>query len=824
MPSKLLAYAGLLAWVLGACPQAAFAQASSGGPRSGFPLIERLGDLGRAIFGPSAGEEESRLRASHAEPAPRRIRSERSIPDLAPRIAGASEGGFRSAAAEPATVRIPQSPDRQSASATSGGPGHSPASDSGNRGPVALSPVPGPNAPAATSESFVLAPLHERLSAVRQSAFGPSAQPAEGHASGPPAPTLPGASLPQRTGADSTATGVARGAQAAPEPGAGRIASNAAIAPGVPSTPSLSTSVPTPSGSSAAAGHRPAVSGFGVAGPRALGPQGTGTGSLAHAKPSREVGKPPQSGRFGKTAEAQAVLFARHGPQLGVQTIGPRRILVGKESVYELVMENSGDVAAEELIVTVELPEWADVMAAEASAGSTTAKAGPGGAPFRWRIGRLEAKAKERLVLRIVPRQSRPFELAVKWDYTPVMSQAQIEVQEPKLAVALHGPREVLYGKAEIYKLEVANIGNGDAENVEIWLSPSAPGDKPAPATHQFGTLPAGQRKTIDVELTARQTGNLTIHIEARADGGLKAQRMEQVLVRRAAVKIDVEAPKVHFVGTEATYRIRVTNTGNAPAPRPTITAALPPGAKYVRSPQNPRVGVDGNKVVWNLDDLAPGSEAVCVMTCTVEQPGPSRLEVQCVAEGDVTAAASATTQAEAIASLTLSVDDPAGPVPLETDATYHIQVQNRGTASAERVEVLVYFSNGIEPVSAEGGPYKISPGQVLFEPIASLPAGQSTVLKVKAKAETAGNHLYRIEVRSEPAGTRVVREGTTRFYSSSGPGPNEAIARPSGPAAASDDVRTASRSQPSRSGPQPDSPTLAPPRRESPAWPSPQK
>ena len=88
--------------------------------------------------------------------------------------------------------------------------------------------------------------------------------------------------------------------------------------------------------------------------------------------------------------------------------------------------------------------------------------------------GRLAANGKERLVLRIIPRESKPFDLAVRWDYKPVASQAMIEVQEPKVAMRLEGPREVHYGRREVFTLKLANTGTGDAENVVVALTPMA--------------------------------------------------------------------------------------------------------------------------------------------------------------------------------------------------------------------------------------------------------------------------------------------------------------------------------------------------------------
>ena len=61
-------------------------------------------------------------------------------------------------------------------------------------------------------------------------------------------------------------------------------------------------------------------------------------------------------------------------------------------------------------------------------------------------------------------------------------------------------------------------------------------------------------------------------------------------------------------------------------------------------------------------------------------------------------------------------------------------------------------------------------PGQVAFSPIASLPAGEEVTLKVRARAEAVGNHIFRAEVRCAPLGTRLVSEETTHFYQDAPP------------------------------------------------------
>ncbi|MGA2798322.1 MAG: CARDB domain-containing protein [Thermoguttaceae bacterium] len=478
-------------------------------------------------------------------------------------------------------------------------------------------------------------------------------------------------------------------------------------------------------------------------------------------------------------ASENGVLFARKGAVLSVETHGPRKITVGKESAYEVKIINSGDVAAEDLVVFVNLPEWAEVVGTEASAGST--QNGPSSqisAPLQWKVGRLEARSQEKMSLRIVPRQSRPFDLAVRWESKPATSQTMIEVQEPKLEMQLDGPREVFYGKRETYRLKMTNSGTGNAEGVTVKFVPVGAGDN-VQATYELGLLPAGEDKLIEVELTARQSGKLEIQVEAKGDAGIHAELTEKVLVRRAGLEIGVEGPKLQFVGTTATYVVRLGNPGNAPAKNINFTATLPAGLKYVGGIEGARSESNGNKLHWTAESVNPESIQTFAIKCVPNTAGMSRVEVAASAEDDLMASAFALTQVESAANLALEVKDPGGPVPVGEDTVYEIRVRNRGTKDAEGVEVIAYFSRGIEPISADGGANRIGPGQVVFTPIPALAPGAETVLKIRARADTPGNHIFRAEMHCKALGSRLVSEEATLYYQDALAIPQNLQARP---------------------------------------------
>ncbi|MCE9548637.1 MAG: DUF11 domain-containing protein [Planctomycetia bacterium] len=463
------------------------------------------------------------------------------------------------------------------------------------------------------------------------------------------------------------------------------------------------------------------------------------------------------------------VLFSRKGPMLRLETIGPPVTVMGKEAVYKVRIQNMGEAAADGVSVQVQLPDWIEVTATQPSRGTARPpEKGAAGMIVQWQVDSCGAGATEEMVLRLIPRKNQRFDLAAALIVAPSSSQAAIEVREPKLELTISGPSEVLFGDTKTYRLTISNPGSGDAEQVAIQLMPIDGGSQPA-ASQSLGTILAGQSKVLEIELTARQAGNIHIKAMATGDCGLKANAVEEVLVRRAGLKVAVGCPPVKYAGTPATYVVQVTNPGNAPANKVMVEATLPAGAQRATATSGGTVSADGTKVVWQLDALSAGQQQTLQVTTTLSAPGANQMRVTATAPGDLADSGTAVTTVEAVANLKLELSDPAGPVAVGDETTYEVRIRNRGTTGATNVEVVGFFGEGVEPVRTQGAPGRIGPGQVIFQPIPSVAAGGEIVLRITAKASRPGNHVFRAEVRCKTLGTQLIGEETTLFYPAGG-------------------------------------------------------
>ena len=124
-----------------------------------------------------------------------------------------------------------------------------------------------------------------------------------------------------------------------------------------------------------------------------------------------------------------------------------------------------------------------------------------------------------------------------------------------------------------------------------------------------------------------------------------------------------------------------------------------------------------------------------------------------------------AVTLVESLADLKLEVHDPPGPIATGDDAVYEVVVRNRGSKAAENVDLVMFFSSGLEATSVQGGPHEIGPGQVVLKTIPTLPPGSEKTYKIHARADRGGNHVFRAEVVCAPLEIKLTSEQSTRFY-----------------------------------------------------------
>jgi hypothetical protein len=208
---------------------------------------------------------------------------------------------------------------------------------------------------------------------------------------------------------------------------------------------------------------------------------------------------------------------------------------------------------------------------------------------------------------------------------------------------------------------------------------------------------------------------------------------------------------------------VSVTNSGDAAASEVIAAMALPNGVTYLSGIESVKQ-IEGG-VRWHVGSLEPGQTRDYKINCQLDTSGELKLDVGAQGAGKLQTANFCKTNVETVADLVLTVQDPKGPLPTGESTIYEITVRNRGSRSAKGVDLVMQFSDGIEPRKADGLTHKIVPGQVLFTPIKQIDPGQEMSFKVSAEALKSGTHVFRAQLTCDDSDSREIAEGTTRFF-----------------------------------------------------------
>lgn len=455
------------------------------------------------------------------------------------------------------------------------------------------------------------------------------------------------------------------------------------------------------------------------------------------------------------------LLFTQRMPVLVSKVSGPRTIVVGREATYRVLLANRGDVGADRVVTRITVPEGAEVVGARSADGTIEREDNSG--EILWRASHLGASQILKLDLRLVARTGTPIELGVTHSHRPIDGRTLVEVQEPKLQLLLLGPDEVLYGKPQVFRLTLSNPGTGSAENVRLNLTPPG-GDNLRTTSHDFGIIAAGEERTVEIELTAREAGELAVNASATADGNLTADVSKEVFCRKPELTVDWRGPADRYAGAPAVYYFRVRNPGTATAPDVVLDVDLPAGFEIAPTAQTPPI--KNGRLAYRVGSLRPDEDRYFELRGVMRTAGANSITLRAAGSDETRSeVVNAVTEVIALADLKLDVLDPKGPVATGQEVAYEIRVTNRGSNTAHQVSVVGLFSDGIEPHHVDGGTCEMRDGRVAFETIDRMAAGEQRTFTIHARAHEEGTHLFRAEVLCRDLDIKLAAEETTRFF-----------------------------------------------------------
>lgn len=481
----------------------------------------------------------------------------------------------------------------------------------------------------------------------------------------------------------------------------------------------------------------------------------------------------------------------------------------GSSIPYVITVSNTGNAAAEGVVVTDSLPEGLEYVSSE-PAGTVSED----GRTVAWTVDvAAGAEVKRQLTAKVADGTASGAQLTNGVSVSdpaggdpiePSVDPPAVEVVDPTgqaniVVTKVASADKVVSGSQLTYTIGVTNSGTADAEGVRV--SDALPAGTALAASTEGGSLEKGSlvwtidlaagaskelKATVDVSAAA---GSLVNTAQAAFDGATVASDPVTTQVESSGTGGDPSAvlsvTKTTNVdkavqGASVDYAIVVSNTGDADAKGVTVADTLPDGLSYVSSDPAGSLSADRKTVTWTVD-VAAGSSVTRTVTALVTGAQGQSIEnsVTVTDPNDPTTpieppdkpVVDVTDAADVSASLAV---DSAQAVSGD-EVQYTLTVTNAGTVAAKGVKAVEKLPAGVSFASASDGgayapdeqdPVAQEKGFDLFASAAAFFGLGEPPADEPAEKPDAGSVSWTLDV---PAGATVARTVTAEVTAESG-------------------------------------------------------
>lgn len=489
----------------------------------------------------------------------------------------------------------------------------------------------------------------------------------------------------------------------------------------------------------------------------------------AAAKPA-ETAKPveatPHTLRSTRAALAETAVSGAHeagaAPLVTTHWQKKSPLVVGQECACDLVIKNTGKLAASDLSVEAYFPATVRLTHSDPMPSDNQDH-------VTWSIASLGAGEEKVVHVTMVPGKRGDLATTAIVRFSAQSSNVFV-VEEPLLSLTVHGPKELMIGDPATQSITIGNPGTGVAHNVVIEARLTRGLEHPhgERLTIQVGSLNPGETRQVRLPLVAIAGGPQAIQVHASAAGDLRREILTKISVVAPSVKVTAEGPTFRYVGCKAAYVVNVASEGGA-SNNVHVTHTLPEGFKFVRADKGGEFDEATRTVNWFISHLEAKESTRLKVELTTTEIGAHAHKFVAVAEQGARSDARIETVVDGMASPEIEIIPQNNPVAIGVETAYEIHIRNDGTKAAENVSIGCELPEAIEILRAEGATTgalsTTEKGLLAFKPITRIEPGKTAIYRVYVRGQKPGNHRFRVHLVADSIKEPLVSDAMSKFY-----------------------------------------------------------
>jgi len=448
-------------------------------------------------------------------------------------------------------------------------------------------------------------------------------------------------------------------------------------------------------------------------------------------RPARST---PGRSRTGSDNSSERTVSEVMRPQLSIQKRAPDTATVGVAHEYTIVVTNDGDSAAYDVIIDDELGNGARLENSKPTADFDRVSG-----KLSWTIRELAPRQKQEIVVRITPTGEGTLDGMATVRFKAQVKSATV-ITAPKLTLEMTGPAAVKVGDEVELRYVIRNNGSGDASNVVLRsvLPPGLKHSEGGDLEYEIENLPSGGKEVIDLTVIAAEPGSYHTVSEVTASGVSADKASTDINIIGSQLTIQRLGPDRRFVGRSGTFQNIVSNETAFEATNAVVVEQVPEGMRFVSADNGGTYNPQNGRVRWDIDRLAPEKQITLEIELEAISAGPREALVEVTESAGFRSQAKAVVTIEDFENMTASISRQDQPVAIGESFGFTITIENRGTAVAKNVDMVIEVPAEIS-VKAAGTrtvPARRQGNTVRYATVEAIQPGDKMTFELKLQGE----------------------------------------------------------------------------------------
>ena len=444
---------------------------------------------------------------------------------------------------------------------------------------------------------------------------------------------------------------------------------------------------------------------------------------------------------------------------IAMDLIAPRNINLNQTATIRIQLQNTGTEIVNNIKFIATLPEHARYETARPK-------------PSTYENGqivfsgiRMAARSNNFIEIDVVPTTKAPLNIGTQIQYTN-QEEIAINVRQPELDVQVSGPERLILGESEPYTIKVTNVGDGIANNLRLTSELPEGLTKLRTANGVIEQLAPGKSAQIQVFTQAVQSGTKDVSFNLASAELKPIVRKASIAVVQPELEVSATGPSVNFLNRDGVYQIEINNPGQVDCSNVNVELNIPQQMSVTTISREAQYNENSRRLIWNFNRIPAGQNQVIQLKARCTEEGQHSSSIFVKSDQTVDKEFRINTMVATRADVSISISNDNGPIQIGAATIFNIAVENKGSRTANGVEIAVELPSALAPGVSDNYSINQYENTIQFSATDIRP-GETKNYSFKAVGSAQGEQVVRSRLIMSGSEREIIAEDSVYIYES---------------------------------------------------------